>query len=46
MGKVAVFVEQSSGKLARKFINIETNTKLGTKDQDVNFFRRCNREET
>jgi hypothetical protein len=46
MGKVATFVEQSSGKLAKKFINIKTNTKLGPKEQDVNFFRHCITEET
>jgi hypothetical protein len=46
MGKVVTFVEQSPGKLAKKFINSETNTKLGPNEQDVNFFRRCITEET
>jgi hypothetical protein len=46
MEKVATFVEQSSGKLAKKFINMETNTKFGPNEQDVNFFRRCITEET
>jgi len=46
MGKVATFVELSSGKLGKKVVNIKTNRKLDRKEQDVNFFRHCITEET
>jgi hypothetical protein len=46
MGKVSTFVEQNSGKLAKKFVDIKTNKKLGPNEQDVNFFRHYITKET